>query len=75
MPGPAGLPQPEGPARVGGEGEPRLIAADGTETRLTSLPPASVRVGWGELLVLAVLVLLPWLLLGPNPNRKRLPPG
>ncbi|MCY3019935.1 MAG: NPCBM/NEW2 domain-containing protein [Planctomycetota bacterium] len=32
-------------------GEPKLIAKDGTETKLTSLKPASVRVGWGEYLV------------------------
>ena len=32
-------------------GEARLIARDGTETRLCDLRPVSVRVGWGELLV------------------------
>ena len=31
-------------------GEARLIAADGSETRLSSLEPAAVSVGWGELL-------------------------
>ncbi|MCX5670467.1 MAG: NPCBM/NEW2 domain-containing protein [Planctomycetota bacterium] len=32
-------------------GEPRLIAKDGSETRLGALKPASVVVGWGQLLV------------------------
>ncbi|MGD0089732.1 MAG: NPCBM/NEW2 domain-containing protein, partial [Planctomycetota bacterium] len=32
-------------------GEPRLIAKDGSETRLTSLKPLSTIVGWGEYLV------------------------
>jgi hypothetical protein len=32
-------------------GEPRLIAKDGTETRLGSLKPSSVIVGWGRLLI------------------------
>jgi hypothetical protein len=32
-------------------GEPTLIAKDGTATKLTSLKPASVTVGWGSLLV------------------------
>ena len=32
-------------------GDARLIAADGTVTWLGALPPAAVRVGWGELLV------------------------
>ena len=31
-------------------GEPKLIAKDGSETRLGSLKPVSVRVGWGSLL-------------------------
>ena len=31
-------------------GEPRLIAKDGSETRLGALKPASVVVGWGQLL-------------------------
>ena len=31
-------------------GEPKLIGKDGKETRLTALKPASVRVGWGQLL-------------------------
>ncbi len=33
------------------------------------------RVGWGELVVLAVLILLPYMLVGPNPNKKRPPPA
>ncbi|MCX6907246.1 MAG: NPCBM/NEW2 domain-containing protein [Verrucomicrobia bacterium] len=32
-------------------GEPKLIAKDGTITKLTTLKPASVAVGWGQLLV------------------------
>lgn len=32
-------------------GEPKLIAKDGTVTQLTALKPASVKVGWGQLLL------------------------
>jgi hypothetical protein len=32
-------------------GEPKLIAKDGTEVRLTALKPASVVVGWGEMFI------------------------
>ena len=32
-------------------GEPKLIAKDGSVTRLTALKPTSVKVGWGQLLV------------------------
>ena len=32
-------------------GDPKLIAADGTETPLGTLKPASVHVGWGQMLV------------------------
>jgi len=32
-------------------GEPKLIAKDGSETRLTALKPAAVSVGWGQYLV------------------------
>jgi len=31
-------------------GEPKLIAKDGTETKLTSLTPMSISVGWGQML-------------------------
>jgi formylglycine-generating enzyme required for sulfatase activity len=31
-------------------GEPELVAADGTRTKLTELKPVSVKVGWGTLL-------------------------
>jgi hypothetical protein len=39
------------PANCNIWGEPRLIAKDGSITRLTTLKPASVKVGWGQLLV------------------------
>ena len=31
--------------------EPRLVGKDGTEVRLTTLKPASVQVGWGQLIL------------------------
>jgi hypothetical protein len=40
-----------GPANCNIWGEPKLIARDGTVTRLTDLKPTSVSVGWGQLLV------------------------
>ena len=40
-----------GPANCNIWGEPKLIAKDGTVTRLTDLKPTSVSVGWGQLLV------------------------
>ena len=40
-----------GPANCNIWGEPKLIARDGTVTRLTDLKPTSVNVGWGQLLV------------------------
>ncbi len=40
-----------GPANCNIWGEPKLIAPDGAVTRLTDLAPASVSVGWGQLLV------------------------
>ena len=40
-----------GPANCNIWGEPKLIAKDGTVTKLTDLKPASVSVGWGQLLV------------------------
>jgi hypothetical protein len=39
------------PANCNIWGEPKLIAADGTVTKLSELEPASVDVGWGQLLV------------------------
>ncbi|MBN2451684.1 MAG: NPCBM/NEW2 domain-containing protein [Lentisphaeria bacterium] len=39
------------PANCNIWGEPKLIARDGTVTRLTALEPTSVHVGWGELLL------------------------
>ncbi|MBM3892636.1 MAG: hypothetical protein FJ388_26255, partial [Verrucomicrobia bacterium] len=41
----------KGPANCNIWGEPKLIAKDGTVTRLTTLKPVSVSVGWGQLLV------------------------
>ncbi len=32
-------------------GEPRLIAPDGSVTKLTELQPSSIKVGWGQMLV------------------------
>ncbi len=40
----------EGVANCNIWGEPRLVGKDGKETRLTSLKPAYVKVGWGQLL-------------------------
>ena len=40
-----------GPANCNIWGEPKLIAKDGTVTKLTDLQPAGVKVGWGQLLV------------------------
>nr|HPM84847.1 NPCBM/NEW2 domain-containing protein [Candidatus Anammoximicrobium sp.] len=40
-----------GPANCNIWGEPKLIARDGTVTKLTGLAPSSVSVGWGQLLV------------------------
>ena len=40
-----------GPANCNIWGEPKLIAKDGTVTKLTDLKPTSVSVGWGQLLV------------------------
>ncbi len=40
-----------GPANCNIWGEPRLIAKDGTVTKLTDLKPSGVKVGWGQLLV------------------------
>ena len=39
------------PANCNIWGEPKLIAKDGTVTKLTSLKPTHVKVGWGQLLV------------------------
>lgn len=39
------------PANCNIWGEPKLIAKDGTVTRLTALQPTAVKVGWGQLLV------------------------
>jgi hypothetical protein len=39
------------PANCNIWGEPKLIAKDGSVTRLTTLQPTSVKVGWGQLLV------------------------
>ena len=39
------------PANCNIWGEPKLIAKDGTVTRLTTLKPSSVKVGWGQLLL------------------------
>ena len=39
------------PANCNIWGEPKLIAKDGTITKLTDLKPTSVSVGWGQLLV------------------------
>lgn len=39
------------PANCNIWGEPKLIAKDGTVTRLTDIKPTKVRVGWGQLLV------------------------
>ena len=39
------------PANCNIWGEPKLIAKDGTVTRLTTLKPTSVKVGWGQLLL------------------------
>lgn len=41
----------KGPANCHIWGEPRLIARDGSVTRLTALKPARIKVGWGQLLV------------------------
>jgi len=41
----------EGSANCNIWGEPKLIAKDGTETRLTNLKPVSVSVGWGQMLI------------------------
>jgi hypothetical protein len=41
----------EGVANCNIWGEPRLIGKDGKETRLTTLKPSHVKVGWGRLLV------------------------
>ncbi|MDD4871665.1 MAG: NPCBM/NEW2 domain-containing protein [Kiritimatiellae bacterium] len=41
----------EGTANCNIWGEPKLITKDGAETRLTALKPASVRVGWGQMLI------------------------
>lgn len=38
------------PANCNIWGEPKLIAKDGSVTRLTALKPTSIRVGWGQLL-------------------------
>ena len=40
-----------GPANCNIWGEPKLVAKDGTVTKLTDLKPANVSVGWGQLLV------------------------
>jgi len=41
----------EGSANCNIWGEPKLIAKDGSETRLTGLKPTFVKVGWGQYLV------------------------
>lgn len=41
----------KGPANCNIWGEPKLISKDGTVTKLTSLKPTSVSVGWGKLIV------------------------
>ena len=41
----------KGPANCNIWGEPKLIAQDGTVTKLTDLKPTSVSVGWGQLLL------------------------
>ncbi|MHB8865947.1 MAG: NPCBM/NEW2 domain-containing protein, partial [Pirellulaceae bacterium] len=39
------------PANCNIWGEPRLVAKDGSVTRLTALTPTSIQVGWGQMLV------------------------